>query len=639
MDPIPGSPAALRVVATDWAKAAQVQRSAGDQLRQASTQLPAVWQGSPGADALGSAVLVPTHPIGAVADQLEAAARVLSGYADRLEELQTRQAALGGALDAATQRADADTRSAHRPLLLDAFAPPDILAAEIFRRGDLGAAQEALAAAQRDVAAVGASAHEAALLAAQALDAAAAVLVGWESGRAFGPVGAPPESMLTGSSAYPGFLGAWVAAHPAAIPADPVRAAQWWADLDPRLQARFATDLPAVVGNAAGLPAQVRDRANRNALGVAAADLHRRMSLAGHPLPDGLDASTPDGARAMTVALAAIGVTGADRDRARNTLVTAGQLRAAQTRGRGRPVSLLAFDPSVFDGKGRAVIAIGDVSRARNVSVLIPGMTSDVSGYLDDEVTDAGNLLDQRIADGAGADTDAVVAYIGYNAPGLNLSAASQGDAQAGGAVVAQDLAALRAMRTAGPARVTAIGHSYGSVTLANALVFDGAKADAVVLIGSPGAGPARTAAAFNLPAGSVFVGAASGDPVTTNVQVLEHALDNQPNTNRLMQLFGPRDLRSWFASGVPSPPPDGLGFDPAGAGFGAIRFHAETVDKYTLLMQNHSLYYSPGTESLANIARIVAGRTGDVTTARPRPEPFNHYAGIDPDLNHVPGR
>lgn len=636
MDPIPGSPAQLWAVAAGWAQVAQAQRSAGEQLRVASTQLPEVWRDSPGADALGHAVLVPAHPIGAVADQLDAAARALSGYADRLAELQARSLMLAGAVDAAQHRAEIDSQALRR-LKMASLLVPDRPAADA-AAADLTADLAAVAGNQREQVAVGQSAHEAALLAARVLDDAATALAGWESGRGFGPVGAPAEGTLTGSRAYASFVDSWVTAHPTAIPTDPVRAAGWWADLDPRVQARFAAELPAVVGNAAGLPAQVRDRANRRVLGVAAAELHRRVALAGHPLPDTMDVSTPAGARAMAAALGAIGVTGAERDRARNTLVTAGQLQVAKTRSRGRPVSLLAFDPSAFDGKGRTIVAVGDVGRARNVSVLIPGMTSDVPGYLDDEVTDAGNLLDERIADGAGPDTDAVVAYIGYSAPGLGLSATNQMMAMSGGQLVAQDLAALHAMRTGGPARVTAIAHSYGSVTLANALVFDGAEVDAVVLIGSPGAGPARTAAAFNLPPGSVFVGAASGDPVTTNVQVLEYGLD-APKMNRTMQLFGPQDLRSWFATGVPDTLPGGLGVDPAGAGFGGIRFHAETVDKYTLQMKNHSQYYSPGTESLRNIAKIVAGRTGDVTRAVLRPEPFDHYAGIDPEFGHVPDR
>lgn len=636
MDPIPGSPVLLRAVAAGWVQVAQTQRSAGDQLQLASAQLPGVWRDSPGADALGHAVLVPARPIGAVADQLNTAAAVLSGYADRLDELQTRSLVLAGAVDAAQHRVSFDAQANAR-LPIESTASPRYLA-DAAGRADLCGAQAALADTRRDLAAAGQSAHEAALLAARALDDAASVLAGWESGRAFGPCGPPPEGTLTGSRAFAGYSAPWVSNHAAAVPADPVQAARWWADLDLREQARFAADLPAVVGNADGLPAQVRDRANRSVLGVAAAELHRRVSLAGHPLPDQLDVSTPDGARAMAGALAAIGVTGAERDRATNTLVTAGQLRVAQARGRGRPVTLLAFDPAAFDGKGRAIVALGDVSQAGNVSVLIPGMTSDVSGYLDDAVTNAGNLLDQRIADGAGPGTDAVVAYLGYHAPGLGLAATDQGLARAGARLVAGDLAGLRAMRTAGPARVTAIAHSYGSVTLANALVSAGARVDAAVLIGSPGAGPARTAAALNLPPGSVFVGAASGDPVTTNVQVLEYGLD-RPQLNQLVQVFGPPSLRPWYATGVPDSLPGGLGVDPAGSKFGAIRFHAETQDKYTLRMSNHSQYYTPGTESLRNIAKIVAGRTAAITTGSLRPEPLDHYAGVDPEFGHLPDR
>ena len=637
MDPIPGSPAQLRATAAGWVQVAQAQRSAADQLRVAHAQLPRVWRDSPGADALGHAVLVPARPIAAVADRLVAAARTLFDYADRLAELQARQAALAGTVDAATRRVAADTRATDVPMVLEAFAPPQQLAIVIARRLDLPAARNAQAGAQRDLIAVSQSAHEAALLAARALDDAATSLTGWESGRAFGPYGAPAEGPLIGSPAFTGYLDAWVSAHPAAVPADPAQAAGWWAGLDPRLQARFAADLPTVVGNADGLPAQVRDRANRSVLGATAVELHRRVALAGHPLADGLDLSSDEGNRAMVAALVAVGLDGAQRDAATNVLITAQQLRAAEARGGGRPVALLAFDPAAFGGKGRAIVAIGDVSRAGNIGVLIPGMTSDVSGYLDDQVANAGNLLDQRTADGAGPDADAVVAYIGYHAP-AGVGAIDQAMAAAGGILVARDLAGLRAMRTAGPARVTAVAHSYGSVTLANALVSDEARVDAAVFIGSPGAGPARTAAELNLPPGSVFVGAASGDPVTTKVQILEYVGD-RPRLNRTMQVFGPPGLRPWFATGVPDTVPGGLGVDPAGSRFGAIRFHAETVDKNNLRMSNHSQYYTRGTESLRNIANIVAGRTDRVTRAPRRPEPLDHYAGLDPELAHLPGR
>ena len=71
-----------------------------------------------------------------------------------------------------------------------------------------------------------------------------------------------------------------------------------------------------------------------------------------------------------------------------------------------------------------------------------------------------------------------------------------------------------------GSTNVTVIAHSYGSTTTATAFADDGARADNLVLIGSPGAGRAESAADITgVPAGHVFVGSASSDPVTTIVQ------------------------------------------------------------------------------------------------------------------------
>jgi len=61
---------------------------------------------------------------------------------------------------------------------------------------------------------------------------------------------------------------------------------------------------------------------------------------------------------------------------------------------------------------------------------------------------------------------------------------------------------------------LTVIAHSYGSTT-ATAFAAEKAQADNLVLIGSPGAGRAETAADLGLPPGHVFVGSASSDPVT----------------------------------------------------------------------------------------------------------------------------
>jgi hypothetical protein len=139
---------------------------------------------------------------------------------------------------------------------------------------------------------------------------------------------------------------------------------------------------------------------------------------------------------------------------------------------------------------------------------------------------------------------------------------------------------------------VTVIGHSYGSTTVADAFAASGMRANDAVLIGSPGTDLANHAADFHLPAGGqVYVGAASSDPVSWFGQA------------------GPiPDLvngRLHFPLGLEA----GLGRDPAGDGFGSLRFDAEAVGRDGPSFDDHSKYYALGSESLRSITDIASGK------------------------------
>ena len=172
-----------------------------------------------------------------------------------------------------------------------------------------------------------------------------------------------------------------------------------------------------------------------------------------------------------------------------------------------------------------------------------------------------------------------------------------------------------------------------------------------MVLIGSPGAGRAADAATLRVSAREVWVGAASSDPVTTWLQQVQDPQQAGPVLAGVGAAAGARYGRSpqataaglvvgWLAGAkvVPQVRPD-LGKDPAGAPFGARRFHAETGSRDGLDFGNHSGYYRPGSESLGNLAKIVRGDTAAVQPAPTRPERGRHYEGSDPEAAHVPGR
>ena len=639
-DPAPGSPEEIRSLATAWRQLASQQRVGVDDLTTQQHGVSAYWRDAPGADALTQALGITAVPIQNVAEQLDCAARALETYAAQLEQLQARGHLMTASVFAAHDRIQRDQNAMHPIQLIPVKGLSDIQRAA----DDLPGAMSALNAADQGLQAVAADAHTAALAAAQQIQAAADMLEGWTSARSFGAGGAP-QSSLDDSAAYQRYIAAVVARRPPELPTDPKAAAAAWAAKDPALRARYIATYPALIGNTDGIPAADRDQANRLMLAADAATIRQRAGAAGYPLPDGADGADPadrQTRKRLTAILTAAGYSGAALKTAESTLATERQLGRATALG-ASTVELLIYQPGAFGGKGRAAISLGDVATAAHVSVIAPGMTSQVPGYLGTEVDDAAALFGARHATGKG--DDAVIAYVGYDAPGTtDPNAALTIKAQVGGKRLTGDIAGIRAMQDT-RAPITLIGHSYGSTTAAYAVATDHADVDAVVLIGSPGAGPAKTAADFGLPPGRVFVGAASGDPVTTEVQqegdprqaggLLQRSANHVDGSGLLGGALDltPLPLTMSGFKGF------SLGADPAAAKFGASRFHAEARNKNTFDFDNHSEYFAPGSESLSNIAAIVGGNYGQVTVAPGRVESGEHYEGTDPERSHRPPR
>jgi pimeloyl-ACP methyl ester carboxylesterase len=168
----------------------------------------------------------------------------------------------------------------------------------------------------------------------------------------------------------------------------------------------------------------------------------------------------------------------------------------------------------------------------------------------------------------------AVIAWLGYRTPGWT-QVAFDARAHAGAELLARDVAGLRAARFGAPPHLTLIGHSYGSTTASLALRDTSAWVDDAVFVGSPGLLAAR-AADLPVPAGHVWVGAASGDEIS--------------HLSR-------------------------FGVDPAAHSFGAHRFPAESPPGTPLVAQ-HTRYLAAHTASLRNVARIVVGLGRQVPSA-----------------------
>lgn len=339
---------------------------------------------------------------------------------------------------------------------------------------------------------------------------------------------------------------------------EPAAVAHWWTGLDEPERARLTAERPELVGGLDGVPALDRDRANR--LRLAAARWEATASEAA------LDA---------------------ERDRVTGFCeLREVEARLAEVHGRldrlaaieqaaGPGHALLDLDPAA----GRAAVASGDVDRAGHVGVFVPGFTARAED-LPERVAE----LD-ALAARAGPDT-AVVAWYDYAAPqwsGITDPARSVlGTRPASDAAgrLASFLTGLDAAHPAGPAHVTAIGHSYGTLTVAQALPA-ARGVDDVVLLGCPGVTPTP------VPRSAVWVGEARGDAIA-DTGWFGPDPSSAPGVRVLAT--GPEPART-APSGVALPPTTGV--------------------------RGHSAYLRPGSTSAEGVAAVVAGRSGDIIEDR----------------------
>ncbi|MBB4895061.1 hypothetical protein FHS39_004128 [Streptomyces olivoverticillatus] len=217
-----------------------------------------------------------------------------------------------------------------------------------------------------------------------------------------------------------------------------------------------------------------------------------------------------------------------------------------------------------FDGRdgGRTAEVFGDLSRAERTAVLVPGSDTSLDRY--GRLQAGATALQRQLGD-----RSAVVAWLGYRTPAtVSLDAVTPGRAAAAAPALRRFVGELGALKPA--TRISLLCHSYGSVVCGRAV--SGLDVADVVLYGSPGIG-VGTAAALHTRA-TVWAGRGTGDWVAE----VPHAHLTLP-----------------FAT-------LGFGTDPLSPRFGARIFAAGDG--------GHSDYLAPGSVSLANIARIVSGRT-----------------------------
>jgi len=254
----------------------------------------------------------------------------------------------------------------------------------------------------------------------------------------------------------------------------PAQNKAWWDTLSDSERAWLIAHRPEVIGNLKGIPYQARHEANVNRLAI---ERERLLELREN-LRDWKFVLE----RAREVG---IGQTISDLRHIDDKLKALDVLERQAEHN-----SIISLDTS--GERVRAAVAIGDVDNADYVAVHTPGMNSAVEDNMNryvDELREVTQYAQDMLV---GTDkTVATVVWMDYLPPKTSVDEIVEGifddRAEDGAKRLAAELEGLQASRMDHPPdRVTAIGHSYGSLTTALALRETDAV-DAFVSQGSPG--------------------------------------------------------------------------------------------------------------------------------------------------------
>ena len=247
-------------------------------------------------------------------------------------------------------------------------------------------------------------------------------------------------------------------------------------------------------------------------------------------------------------------------------------------------IKVLVFDPA---DDGRIAVVRGDLTTAKNVAVQVPGISNKLDNF--------GGLMDdgERLARVAGSDT-AVVTWLGYDTPvgvaehgfnvrhlltdavNLGVEAGTDVMGQAGAHQLNGFVSEIDNYRP--DARITVVGHSYGSLVTGLA-ARDGMPADELVFIGSPGTGVGHVSSfAHDGHTPGVHVGQATTDYVSNGTDALLPGPLTRYGVNPMSDLYGAEDQRYFNHLDVRS---------------------------------SHSSYYVEGSDQLEWIADIVSPNPG----------------------------
>lgn len=266
----------------------------------------------------------------------------------------------------------------------------------------------------------------------------------------------------------------------------------WWESLSDSRKRELLEQHPELLGGLDGLPARVRDEANRARINGLVAALE--VGLAGHRAAlFRLDASDPGGSDGPPTMVARRELL----DRIAEAEMRLRDLDAVRSALAGDDRLLLLLDTESA-GQTRAAMALGDPDTADHVSVTTGGITTTVHGSLAGMVTEAGQLRQEAMSQLRDSDREtesvSVIAWLGYDAPQIAdggpgvVDILTRDHAERGAADLSAFFRGLDAANGQRDANVSAFGHSYGSLTTSLALQHEPEHGvDTAVFYGSPG--------------------------------------------------------------------------------------------------------------------------------------------------------
>ena len=282
--------------------------------------------------------------------------------------------------------------------------------------------------------------------------------------------------------------------------------ASWWSQQSEANKKWLIEHYPEKIGNLNGVDGASRNKANRIVLDQKLTDLPGEIARLDAAAAD---APSPFIRNALLQRKAKLQHELNELEVVKTTLDKTLDDPQTGKKGDGVPRQLLGLDTSGRNVK--AIVAQGDVDTADHVGVVVPGLHTNVEKTLNDYDDRAGLLRNNVLRQVKPGETVAMVEYLGYDAPQIEIEAASTDYAKNGAPGLAGFLNGMDASREhgAGDAHMTLFGHSYGSTTsgMAAALVNEGVVDD-IVLAGSPGAGVEDTAE-YHVPEGHAWVSAA----------------------------------------------------------------------------------------------------------------------------------